>query len=135
MKEVTCAGVNTEQSAFATYVSSIQSACLVNAALCRSHRSIRKCEDPLQAPDRPAMTDETPLSVSTAHHPQSTSPSDQNEGRTLLDMNASLEELNHSISSMRILDLLHSSASVCVGPMSVILQSRRISILEKIKRY
>lgn len=138
-KEAFCTGVDSGQSAFVTYASSVQSACLVNAALCRSHRSIRKCEDPLQNPNRPAMVNEAPSpSASTAHHPQSTPPSDHvKEGRTVLDATASLEDLNHSISCMRILDLLHSSASAstAVRPMSVVLQSRRIAILEKIKRY
>jgi hypothetical protein len=116
--------IDPAQRALRSYVLSVQSASLVNAALCRSHRSSRKCED----------KDASRTLVQT---PDSTSLTSQGQSNTQVASKSALSNEDSGafqckvLSTMSITDMLDSSMQ---GSESLLLRSRRVSILEKLQK-
>lgn len=123
--------------ALRSYVLSVQSASLVNAALCRSHRSSRKCEDTPTPSSTSTFTSralvQTP-GVNPLCQSQNESESEsyaQGVNKSSLSNDDTGALQCKLLSSMSIMDLLDSSMK---GTESLLLRARRVSIFEKLQK-
>lgn len=121
------------QRSLRSYVLSVQSASLVNAALCRSHRSSRKCED-TPTPSSTTTSTSRALLQAPGLDPLCQSQSEsyaQGASKSALSNDDSGALQCKLLSSMSIVDLLDSSMK---GSKSLLLRARGVSIFEKLQK-
>jgi hypothetical protein len=112
----------TDTDLFSTYAASLKAYSIINAALCRSHRSVKKHTN---LPENNIKSDENESAIRVD---QSTVECVRNKRFT---RSTSLAEQCMYLTTMDTMDLIDS---ITIDPGSVCLRFRRVAILEKLQK-